>query len=59
MIGIKKFEMPSSCAECPFLTQNHMTMEIYCLANDEYVDAEHKKKRSGNCPLVELGDISQ
>lgn len=53
MVGIKDFEIPNSCSDCPFdydLQQCVLSIDAYSC------DYEWTKERSPRCPLVEIGE---
>lgn len=51
MIGIKGMELPKSCAECSFVTDDMLGDATCILLCDEWKDNENH--RAENCPLVE------
>lgn len=50
MVGIKGFEMPKKCSECPMYKQSGI--DVYCGA--DYVGIDNAFKKRDNCPLVEI-----
>lgn len=57
MIGIKDFEMPKNCANCPFhFTVTHLEKH-YCLAskgNCIPIKVINNKNKPDFCPLIEI-----
>lgn len=52
MIAIKDMELPKSCAECGFVTDDMFGDATCVLLCDEWKDNENH--RAENCPLVEI-----
>lgn len=52
MIAIKGMELPKSCAECGFVTDDMLGDATCVLLCDEWKDNENH--RAENCPLVEI-----
>ncbi len=59
-ILIKGMEKPETCSKCPFCQFDGLDLKLRCLVTDEDIFFDAKKKRAGNCPLVEIpphGDL--
>lgn len=52
MVAIKGMELPKSCAECGFVTDDMLGDATCVLLCDEWKD--NKNHRAENCPLVEI-----
>lgn len=52
MIAIKGMELPKSCAECGFVTDDMLGDATCVLLCDEWKDNENH--RAENCPLTEI-----
>ena len=53
-ILIKGMEKPETCSKCPFCQFDGLDLKLRCLVTDEDIFFDAKKKRAGNCPLVEI-----
>lgn len=53
-ILIKGMKKPETCSKCPFCQFDGLDLKLRCLVTDEDIFFDAKKKRAGNCPLVEI-----